>query len=225
MIKPVMALALMAGIAAGPAQGASLSFSNAESLTPISQNGLLALFDTNIGILQSVRLTLVGTGSSTFTLTNTAGISQDVTATSRIPMYFSSSLPGISATLDALMPALLLEASTGQVVLAPGTSSSFGPIVSTQSLALDSLAPSLFSQAGGGSFYLYCENSDEKGLAGGNTAVSVNLVTQAGCGATVVYDYTPYLVSEPVSAALVGLGVMGLLARRRRARRFARSDA
>jgi hypothetical protein len=50
--------------------GASLSFSNAESLTPISQDGLLALFDTNIGILQGVRLTLFGTGSSTFTLTN-----------------------------------------------------------------------------------------------------------------------------------------------------------
>ncbi len=223
VIKPVLTLALIAGIAAGPAQGASLSFSNAESLTPISQNGLLALFDANIGILQSVRLTLIGTGSSSFTLTNAAGNSQDVIATSRIQMYFSSSLPGISATLDALLPALLLEASTGPVVLAPGTTSTLGPIVSNESLVLDTLAPSLFSQPGGGSFYLYCENSDEKGLNGGKTAVSLNLVTQAGCGATVVYDYTPYLVSEPASAALIGLGVMGLLASLRRTRRIARS--
>lgn len=223
VIKPVLTLALMAGIAAGPAHGASLSFSNAESLTPISQDGLLALFDTNMGILQGVRLTLFGTGSSRFTLTNNAGSSQAVTASSRIPMYFSSSRPGISATLDALVPALLLEASTGPLLLAPGTTSTFGPIISNQSLVLDTLAPSQFSQSGGGSFSLYCENSDETRLAGGNTAVTVSLVTQAGCGAAVVYDYTPYPVSEPTSVALIGLGVIGLLASLRRTRRSARS--
>jgi hypothetical protein len=138
-------------------------------------------------------------------------------------MYFSSSRPGISATLDALVPALLLEASTGPLLLAPGTTSTFGPIVSSQSLVLDTLATSLFSQSGGGSFSLYCENSDEKRLDGGNTAVSLSLVTQAGCGATVVYDYTPYPVSEPATVALIGLGVMGLLASLRRTRRSARS--
>lgn len=212
MIKPILMLALAAGIAAGPAHGASLSFSNAESPTPISQDGMLDLFDTNIGTLQSVRLTLFGTGTSNFILTNTSGNSQNVTASSGIRMYFSSSRPSLSATLDALVPALLLQASTGPVSLAPGKTFTFGPLHSTESLELNTLAPSVFSQAGGGSFTLYCENSDEGGLDGGNGNVSASLVTQAGCGASVVYDYTPHPVSEPAAMALLGLGMMGLLA-------------
>ncbi|MBL8457848.1 MAG: PEP-CTERM sorting domain-containing protein, partial [Zoogloea sp.] len=43
--------------------------------------------------------------------------------------------------------------------------------------------------------------------------------TTAGCGASIVYDFTPTpptRVPEPASMALVGLGMMGLAAIRRR---------
>ena len=221
VIRSFLALALTAGIAAGPAHGASLSFSNANSMTPISQDGILDLFDTQIGTLHSVRLTLFGTGSSRFVLSNTSGSSQNVTASSIIRMYFSSSLPSLNTTLDALVPALQLQASTGSVSLAAGMSAALGPVASSDTLTLDTLAPSLFTQAGGGSFTLYCENSDEKLLDGGSGAVSMGLVTQAGCGATVEYDYTPRTsqVSEPASMALLGLGMAGLLATVRRRQR------
>ncbi len=221
VIRSFLALALTAGIAAGPAHGASLSFSNANSMTPISQDGILDLFDTQIGTLHSVRLTLFGTGSSRFVLSNTSGSSQNATASSIIRMYFSSSLPSLNTTLDALVPALQLQASTGSVSLAAGMSAALGPVASSDTLTLDTLAPSLFTQAGGGSFTLYCENSDEKLLDGGSGAVSMGLVTQAGCGATVEYDYTPRTsqVSEPASMALLGLGMAGLLATVRRRQR------
>lgn len=221
VIKTVLALALAAGMVAGPAHGASLSFSNPDSLTPISQDGILELFDTNIGTLNTVRLTLSGTGSSRFVLNNTSGSGQNVSASSVILMYFSSSLPSLNTTLDVLMPALQLEASTGPISLDAGAGAHLGPVVSSATLTLDTLMPSLFAQAGGGNFTIYCENSDEKRLDGGNGVVTLGLVTQAGCGATVEYDYTPRAsqIPEPASTALIGLGMASLLATIRRRRR------
>lgn len=221
MIKTVLALALVASMAAAPAHGASLSFTNPDSLTPISQDGILELFDTNIGTLNAVRLTLSGTGSNHFALNNSSGSAQNVSASAVILMYFSSSLPSLNTTLDVLMPALQLQASTGPINLEAGAAVSFGPVASSATLTLDTLTPSLFAQEGGGNFTIYCENSDEKRLDGGNGVVTLGLLTQAGCGATVEYDYTPRAgqIPEPASMTLLGLGMASLLATVRRRQR------
>lgn len=209
---------LLAGLLATglPAQAASLSFSNAPELTPITQAGTLDLFDTNIGTLQSAKLTLFGVGSSTFSFNNTSSSSRNVTAASEISLYTSSSLSGLATILNSLLPTLSLTASTGPLDLAPGFTT-VGPLASNGSLELD-LDPNIFLSAGGGNFTVWCENTDSKSLQGETAGVSMSLSTSAGCGATLVYDYlpNPSKVSEPATLALLGIGLMGALASRRR---------
>lgn len=58
-MKKILAAAVLAALSVGSAN-AALSFSNAEQTTEISQTGFLDLFDSNLGTLTGVTLTLSG---------------------------------------------------------------------------------------------------------------------------------------------------------------------
>lgn len=212
MKKSLLAAAILASMSIGSAN-AALSFSNAEQKTEISQIGFLDLFNSNLGTLNSVTLTLNGFDTTTITLTNNAANSQTVRATGTVDLFFSSSLAG----LDLSAVDLALSGSTGLVSLATGASQSFGPLTDSDSIVLLPTA-SLFSVAGGGTFSISCESLSGLTLQGGGGNVASTQTTTAGCGASIVYDYTPTTttVPEPASMALVGLGMMGLAALRRR---------
>jgi hypothetical protein len=84
----------MTGKCNGPGSAnAALSFSNAEQTTEISQSGFLDLFDTNLGTLNSVTLTLNGSMTTTIDLSNSAAQSQTARGTGTVDLTFASSWP------------------------------------------------------------------------------------------------------------------------------------
>lgn len=212
-MKKILAAAVLAALSVGTAN-AALSFSNAEQTTEISQTGFLDLFDTNLGTLNSVTLTLNGAMTTTIDLSNSAAQSQTARGIGSVDLTFASSLAGLD--LSAVL--LQLTASTGNQTLASGSSASFGPLTDSDTVALTPTA-ALFGAAGGGTFSISCESLSGLAVLGGGGNVGATQTTTAGCGASIVYDFTPTpptRVPEPASMALVGLGMMGLAAIRRR---------
>lgn len=225
-MKKLLALALVA--AAGTAQADTLSFSfmNAETPTEINQTGSLGLFDSSLGTLNSVTITLDGSSTATIDLTNKVSSTgpQRVRAASTVDLLFNSSIAGLDSILMGIMFPTLTNA-TPLVTLNPGESQSFGPLTASDSYGLTAADLSgitaSFAAAGGGSFNVMCSSLSGFTLTGGGGQIDSSQATTAGCGATIVYDYTavvvpPTPVPEPASMALVGLGALGLAAARRR---------
>lgn len=212
-MKKLLATAVLAAMSIGSAN-AALSFSNAEEVTEISQTGFLDLFDSSLGTLNSVTLTLSGSATQSITLTNNAQQDQTTRATGTVDLLFTSSLAGLNLSQGGLS----LSGTTGFVTLASGASQTFGPLTDSDSIVLAPTS-SLFSVAGGGQFSISCASISGIGISGGGGNIASDQATTAGCGATIAYDYTPTPpapVPEPTSMALIGLGALGLAAVRRR---------
>lgn len=212
-MKKILAAAVLAALSVGSAN-AALSFSNAEQTTEISQSGFLDLFDTNLGTLNSVTLTLNGSMTTTLTALHTSSGPANGSITGSVDLLFSSNLGSLD--LSAVM--LGLTATTGLIRnLDPNTPLPVGPLTDTDTVVLTPTS-SIFAVAGGGQFSISCESFSGIGASGFNGNAQATQSTTAGCGASIAYDYTPTTnkVPEPASMALVGLGMMGLAAIRRR---------
>ncbi len=218
MKKLLICAATAAALSGGAAHALVLtdSFNFPLSTTEINNTGQLDKFDSALGTLTSVTLTLDGQAVTTITMENTAAQGQRVEADARVRIFWSSDLGGLD--LSAII--LDMQMGTGLQVLAPGATASFGPLNDNDTFTQNPLA-SLFAAApGGGTFNITCDSLSGLNTTGGGGNVVFSQVTQAGCGASISYDYIPRQTSvpEPGALALLGLGLLGLGVVRRRTR-------
>lgn len=220
-MKKLILLAALAIAGVGSAQAITISggtFSNAEQTTEINQSGNLNLFDSSLGVLNSVTFDFSGSMTTGFNLTNNAANSQTVKATGTVDLFAGSSNTAIDNLINSMI--LGLSATTGFVAIAPGASNNYGPFTDSDSLSVTFLSGlSAFEALGGGLFDVTGFSLSGLGLTGGGGNVAAVQRTSAGIGAAITYDYTarPQVnVPEPAILGLMGLGFVAMGAMRRR---------
>ena len=224
MKKNLIALALVAAAGGAQADTVSFDFVNAEETTDIGSTspyfGTLNYFDSNLGTLTSVSLSITGSLTTQIDITNNAAQTVFANGRTNSDFFFSSS----DATLNTLLLSLVfptVQLETGRQSIAVGDTYQSPTLhtSSTESLALTPV--SAFAKAGPDTFTLSCMTETASSTSGGGGNLPTRPTTTAGCSAEIVYTYDakqpdPNPVPEPTSMALIGLGALGLAAVRRR---------
>ncbi len=223
MKKHLIALALIA--AAGAANAAPLLTAEETLSTGLKNtNGLLnpltfTKFDSSLGELTSVHIRLTGYEETGYTATDLGGASNTFVFTNNVTVSLQT-LTG--TTLSTVMPTV----TDTNTVDANGTYSSAGfplrtltnTVVGPEAVFLDAATLALF--VGPGSIELNTSASSANSVIGTGDITST-ILTRYNATASLWYDYElkaapPVAIPEPASMALVGLGMMGLAAVRRR---------
>ncbi|WP_374501060.1 choice-of-anchor E domain-containing protein [Zoogloea sp.] len=218
MKKSLLALALIA--AAGVAQAGTVFQSQEYAYTagtatnwgavpggnPASVSLTFDAFDTTLGTLDSVVIKFLGSVTSSVTVNAVTAepFGADVSSGARIRIIGGPGT-GTQLTITKSETTAPLSAGTSAVV-------DFGTLLADTTF---NAATNLFLSDV--TFDLAAVGSNSCGTSGGNNGCDFN--TTAGARIEVTYDYTatpPAKVPEPASMALVGLGMMGLAAIRRR---------
>jgi hypothetical protein len=222
MKKSAILFASLAWVGLAQAAVLSYSFSNPTAQAEISQTGALGLFDSRLGTLTSVSLTLSGAKFETYTLTNVSALAQTTNVSVVTDLLWSSSLTGLDAAVRAAP--ISLSAETGFTTYAAGASalisgSDNDTRTLTSALELAGLLD-VFKSSGGGLFSLQCQSLSGVSIRGGGGNIAVSSAdNRLGCGAQIDYTYTAATgggsstVPEP-SAFVAALAGLGLLVRR-----------
>lgn len=180
-------------------------------VTEINQTLTLNKFDSSLGTLEAVTVEFFGQGVSGVTIQNTAAQDQNFRFSSVLDLLFTGPLTDTVS--------IELFNTNGFITIGSGSTVDLGQVDISESLSLNIAASSFASFIGSDLLSFQCESFVTNSQSGGGGNVIVTQNTQAGCGAKVTYTYsenTPNPVPEPGSLALLGLGLAGLGALRRK---------
>ena len=223
----LFALALFAVAPAAYADSVPYTATVSNQLTPLNgQIAAIPLFNSSLGTLQSVTISFLGSGYSNFSITNSAGVTEQFIGTETVDVYLYNSNGSIASMLGTFFDASSggtggtsspIPPPNGSIIggasINANATSSFGPytlnatpVTNTYSSPTD-LA--LFTGVGDTDFTLYTSNSFL--LQGGGGDLTATETTYAGGTVTVTYDYSPIVLTpEPGTLTLFGAGLLGL---------------
>ena len=214
-------------VGSGAANAATLtySFTNAEQITEINQTNTLSKFDSSLGTLTGVALTLSGRATQNFSAVNAVNTTQTASITAMVDLGFTFS-DGITITNpDNGDPALTFSSFTGTQTYSANQMRDFGPYTPSSSKvynfpATGNSALSNFLGAAGSTFSVTCTSMSGLIVMGGGGNITANQNTTAGCGALVQYTYTPasppLTVPEPSTIlGILAVAGIGAFARRK----------
>lgn len=236
-MKKLSALILGAALsAAAQADTVSYNFSTANMLTDFGVNemrdtgiapltGSLNYFNRSLGTLTGVTLELTGTTLTDLNLVNTGASKSKGEVSGKVQLYFTSDMLGLNSLLGGSESSdVTVRTAIQNFSLNPGAHASFTGLSSSDAESIDVDAiMSQFSKVGGGQFNISCSSLAGTTLSYNGGNAQAEQTTSAGCGAIVTYEYTaappPSPTPEPASLALVGLGMIGVAASRRKSRK------
>ena len=211
--------ALLAGIGVASATtittSASYGVGGTPQLTDWSQVLTVNPFNTALGTLTGVSITLDSSGAFSGAVKNTSATPQNFKVTEDVNLSGSSSNAGISAIIGTLTQDLVVTQT--YTALGSGTSAAFGPFGPTSTASATSTNFAAFES---GPISTTITTATGTTVIGGGGNITNNINTKAGATLTVVYTYTPAVVPppvpEPASLMLVLAGMAGTLLLRRR---------
>ena len=226
MKKSLFAVALTGLLAfAASAQAATVSFSvdRPLGLTDWSDSLALNKFDTSLGHLTSISITLNGTVSG---IGRAESLDDDI---SNVQLSLASTVTlhrPDSSTLVVANPLFTqnfaLDGFDGTIDFAGASGGSTGLRSASASNAFTSTSASdfaLFSAHGGGLIHLGIGALGSSDATGSGNLVT-SFQTSAGARATVTYNYAPVPEPETYAMMLTGLGLLAFASRRRTANKL-----